>query len=449
MIICDIIMVIKEKLEMKKTIIHILAFFIKIGNFVQKALAPIIHMIIHVMGRLLFIAILPLYNLYLGAKRICIKFYAPLQNKHRLIHLFARRYITHILIIAISLIVTAANLNAYEVKKDETGYNNMLSKLVEKEDYDILQEEKQSERGMAIARYFKQNSIGQERGIDYDAKSFNEPEIISSQGALMKPVLSPIEREMRARDEIIYYAVLPGDTISDIGQKFGISVNTILWENNLTGYSVIRPGQKLAILPTSGIRHKVQRGDTIQKIAKKYSANAEDIIEFNKLASAQDIKIGELLIIPGGKKVQIVQTYGLRLMPSSNESAIAKTIISSGKMIWPSVCKRITQYFTWRHAGVDIACGYGNPVKAAASGTIIRAQGGWNGGYGNVIIIDHGNGTQTLYGHLGKILVQIGDAIEKNQTIGFEGSTGRSTGPHVHFEIRVSGTRRNPLSIVK
>lgn len=432
---------------MKKTIIHILAFFLKIVSFLKQAFTPIILKITHIMGRILFTAILPLYNLYLVAKRIFIKFYSPLQNKHRLIHLFARRYITHILIIIISLIVTAANLNSYEVKKDEMGYLNILSTLVEKEDYDILQEEKQSETRFAQPRYFKPGGIERKNIAEYNTADDHEPEIISSQGALLRPVLSPVEEVMRSRNEIVYYTVQEGDTISDIGQKFGISVNTILWENNLSGYSIIRPGQKLAILPTSGIRHKVLRGDTIQKIAKKYSANPDDIMEFNKLASAQDIKIGEFLIIPGGKKVQVVQTYSLRWKPLPVTTS--KVALSSGKMIWPSVCKRITQYFTWRHTGIDIACGYGNPVKATSLGTVIRAQGGWNGGYGNIIIIDHGNQIQSLYAHLGKLLVKIGDFVETGQTIALEGSTGRSTGPHVHFEIRIGGVRKNPLTIVK
>lgn len=434
---------------MKKIIIHILALFLKIVDLVKQIFAPIIQMITHVMGRLLFSAILPFYNAYLGVKRILIKFYSPLQNKHGIIHVFARRYITHILIIVISFVVTASNLNANEVKKDETGYNNILSKLVEKEDYDILQEERQTETRITASKYFTRSGLEKNSFLDYGSAGDNGPEIISSQGALVKPVLSPAERLMRSRDEIIYYAIEEGDTLSDIGQKFGISVNTILWENNLTGYSIIRPGQKLAILPTSGIRHKVVSGDTVQKIAKKYSANSIDIIEYNKLATEQDIKIGEALMVPGGKKAPQAQAYALRWTAPAEVGSSAKFVVGTGKMMWPSACRRITQYYSWRHAGIDIACGYGNSIKAIAEGTIVRAQGGWNGGYGNVIMIDHGNGVQSLYGHLNKMLVQVGDIVESGQSIGVEGNTGRSTGPHLHFEVRIGGGRKNPLSSVK
>jgi len=432
---------------MKKTIIHILAFFIKVANFLQKALAPIIHMTTHIMGRILFSVLLPFYNVYLYVKRIFIKFYSPLQSKHRLIHFFARRYVTHILIIVISFIVSTANLNANEVKKDDMGYKNILSKLVEKEDYDILQEERQTGSTLAASQYYNRSGVENKYGVDYDTGANIGPEIVASQGAIVKPVLSPIESEMRLRNEVIVYEVGAGDTISDIGQKFGISVNTILWENNLTGYSIIKPGQKLTILPTSGVRYKVARGDTVQKIAKTYNANIEDILEFNKLASIEDIKIGETLMVPGGRKQAASQPYALRLTAPAN--TVVSGTVSLGKLLWPSVCKRITQYYSWRHSGIDIACGLGNSVEAAGSGTVIRAQGGWNGGYGNVIIIDHGNGLQSLYGHLSKISVKVGDVIEGGQVIGLEGSTGRSTGSHVHFEVRIGGSRKNPLTSVK
>ncbi|KKQ55807.1 MAG: Peptidase M23 family protein [Parcubacteria group bacterium GW2011_GWA2_38_13] len=434
---------------MKKIIIHILAFFLKIVSLVNKIFTPIIQPTTHIMGRLLFSAILPFYNTYLGVKRVLIKFYSPLQNKHGVIHVFARRYITHILIIIISLIVTASNLNANEVKKDEIGYNNILSKLVEKEDYDILQEVRQTETRITASKYFTRSGLEKNSFLDYGSVNEQEPEILSSKGALLKPILSPDEKLMRTRDEIIYYAVEEGDTLSDIGQKFGISVNTILWENSLTGYSIIRPGQKLAILPVSGIRHKVVSGDTIQKIAKKYTANSIDIIEYNKLATEQDIKIGEMLMVPGGKKAPQAQAYALRWTAPAEVSPSAKSVVGTGKMIWPSACRRITQYYSWRHTGIDIACGNGNSIKTIAEGTIVRAQSGWNGGYGNVIMVDHGNGVQSLYGHLNKILVSVGDVVESGQSIGVEGNTGRSTGPHLHLEVRIGGARTNPLSSVK
>jgi murein DD-endopeptidase MepM/ murein hydrolase activator NlpD len=274
--------------------------------------------------------------------------------------------------------------------------------------------------------------------------------MISGGTAIVRPLVAPGNEAATARTVVITHVVEQGETISGIAEQFGISVNTILWENNLTAYSLIRPGDKLNILPQSGIRHKVVKGETLSSIAKKYAVEGQDIVSSNALASANDISIGEYLLIPGGRRINTPAPTKYIVRPTkAPAAAAAPLVVSTGKYQWPANCHQITQYFGWSHSGVDIACPIGSSIYAADSGTVIKSQGGWNGGYGNYIILDHGNGVQTLYGHASKLYVGVGDTVSKGDVIMAEGSTGRSTGPHLHFEVRVAGARKNPLNYVK
>jgi murein DD-endopeptidase MepM/ murein hydrolase activator NlpD len=241
-----------------------------------------------------------------------------------------------------------------------------------------------------------------------------------------------------------------------VANSFGVSVNTILWANNLAFTSYIREGQKLIIPPTTGVLHKVAKGDTVSRIARLYSATEEAINSYNELEDG-GLKAGETIIVPGGRIIytpkpsQSGTAYSNQTGRSSsvkvNDSDIP--VSSGGRMAWPSACQRISQYYRgWLHTGVDIACPWGTSVRAAESGVVTRVQYGKTG-YGYNVIISHGGGKETLYGHLSKIMVSAGDRVEKGQIIANEGSTGRSTGPHLHFEIRINGSRVNPLSYIR
>ena len=256
-----------------------------------------------------------------------------------------------------------------------------------------------------------------------------------------------------ARQEIIYYTVQIGDTVSTISRRFGITVNTILWANNLSAYSLIRPGDKLTILPYSGVLYTVKKGDTLAKIAQTYGIELEKITSCNNLGTS--IAIGQKIVLPGAKKIETAtakkttsSSYtGVSVIKDLIKSPTAK--VSGTSMAWPTVGNRITQYFSWSHNGLDIANKIGTPIYAADSGTVIISQGGYNGGYGNTILIDHGGGKRTRYGHASKLLVKVGDKVEKGQLIMLMGSTGRSTGSHLHFEVIINGTRYNPLNYIK
>lgn len=399
----------------------------------------------------LMFVILPSYKLYLEIKKRFSKFYAPQKSKHKIIHPFSRRYITHFIVIAIAAFTVAANLNAYETRRDDFEQKSIIAGLVTTQDLGSIEEEGPITAQQKATRYLGQTAVATKpqvsEGLDIDEIV---PSTVAGGSAVISPILSPIEEGLRQRDKVVNYTVQIGDTISQIAEQFGVTANTILWENNLTAYSLIRPGDTLTILPTSGIRHKVASGDTVASIAKKYGIDTDKIIEFNKLASADDINTGETLVIPGGKKIQTTSSYTIRSFTQPAVVAPAPKVVSgTGTMTWPTDCRRITQYFRYAHSGLDIACGIGNPIYAADDGTVTKAQTGWNGGYGTMITIDHGNGKQTLYGHLSAFYVSVGDNVTKGQNIGAMGSTGRSTGPHVHFEVRSGGARVNPLYYVK
>ncbi|MFA6410918.1 MAG: peptidoglycan DD-metalloendopeptidase family protein [Candidatus Buchananbacteria bacterium] len=393
--------------------------------------------------------ILPLYKFIILTKKVFNKFYAPHKRRHRIIHPFSRRYFGHIILIIISFLTIAANLNANEIQRDEFDKTSILASLVTNEDLGSIAEEGPVISNKKVTSYLGLTGIANKPQVSEEELSeISAPTTAVGDSAIVRQIISPDqEQQASQRNEAFIYIIQQGDTISSIAKKFGISNNTILWENNLNAYSIIQPGDKLTILPVSGIKHKVAKNDTLAKIAKLYGVEAEDILSFNKITSADDIRIGESLMIPGGKKIIAeTPTYSLRKI---TQQPTTSQVVSSGKMAWPTNCRRISQYFGWRHTGLDIACGLGNPIYAANSGRITKAQGGWNGGYGNMIIVDHGKGVQTVYGHLSKIYVTVGETVDKGQLIGAMGSTGRSTGPHLHLEVRIGGVRKNPLSYIR
>jgi murein DD-endopeptidase MepM/ murein hydrolase activator NlpD len=252
----------------------------------------------------------------------------------------------------------------------------------------------------------------------------------------------------KMRDKVVEYTVLPGDTVSSIAEKFGVSTDTILWQNNLTSKDRIKSGNVLDILPITGVSHKVNKGDTVYSIAKKYDSSAQAIVDFPYNTFVNDetfeLAIGQVIIVPDGVKPQAKQTTPRirRLTPD------AGTVVASGNFVWPAG-GRLTQYFSWYHKGLDIANRAAPNIVAADSGTVIVA--GWpdNYGYGNRVVIDHGNGYRTLYGHMSTIYVVAGQTVSRGSAIGKMGCTGRCTGTHLHFEVIRNGVHLNPLSVLQ
>lgn len=232
------------------------------------------------------------------------------------------------------------------------------------------------------------------------------------------------------RREVIEYTVQSGDTLSKIAENFQISLNTILWANDLTKNSKISVGQKLIILPVSGILHLVEKGETLSQIAAKYQVDTESIITFNNLPEDGKIFRGDLLIIPNGIK------------PPEPATTFAKIEIADSYFIFPAT-GRISQGLHFYNA-VDIANKCGAPIYAAAGGQVFDVRyNTWPSG--NFIKIEHLNGVITFYGHLSKIVVSIGQTVSQGDLIGYMGATGLATGCHLHFDVLTRGVV-NPLA---
>ncbi|MBY0472948.1 M23 family metallopeptidase [Patescibacteria group bacterium] len=252
--------------------------------------------------------------------------------------------------------------------------------------------------------------------------------------------------------QISVYTVREGDTLSSIADMFDVSTNTILGANDIKK-GVIQPGQTLIILPITGIQHTVVKGETLASLAKKYNSDAHGIAAYNDLADGQALTVGDVLLIPNGVLSAPVPT-------KSNSNTTKIKNIASGKTTEPYLGgsgPAISGYYAWPVAdgiitqglhgwnGVDIGAPKGTSIYAAAGGTVIVANGngGWNGGYGSYVVIQHSNGTQTLYAHMSKVLTSPGSQVDQGDVIGKVGSTGQSTGFHLHFEVRGA---KNPFA---
>ena len=230
-------------------------------------------------------------------------------------------------------------------------------------------------------------------------------------------------------DQISIYVVREGDTLSQIAEMFDVNINTIKWSNDLSS-NTLKTGQTLIILPISGVKHTIVKGDTLSSLAKKYKGDIDEIIAYNNLKEGEALVAGEVIIIPDGEAV-IKTSSGT--YTNSSGSGLKEY---SGYYMRPIAGGKRTQGIHGYNA-VDLAAPIGTPIFAAADGeVIISKSGGWNGGYGNYIVIRHPNGTQTLYSHNSENNVSVGDTVKQGDVIGAIGSTGKSTGPHLHFEIR-------------
>lgn len=250
--------------------------------------------------------------------------------------------------------------------------------------------------------------------------------------------VSDIENDV-TNTQISLYVVRDGDTLSEIAKMFKVTPNTIIWANDLGRNPTLQKDQKLVILPISGIKYTFKKGDTIKGVVLKYKSDLNEVLQYNDITLSTVIMPGDIIIIPDAE-------------PTIDTSSTKKTIFSkkyATNLVHDSDGPYYPGYYIRPIEGgyesqglhgynaVDLAAPLGTPIHAAASGTVIASMtGGWNGGYGNHVIIVHSNGTQTLYAHTQKNFVKVGDYVEQGQLIAKLGNTGKSTGPHVHFEIR-------------
>ncbi len=246
---------------------------------------------------------------------------------------------------------------------------------------------------------------------------------------------------VKPRDQVITYTVEKGDTLGTIAEKFGVSVDTLKWENDIRKDD-LSIGQEVRIPPVTGIVHKVKEGETIYSIAKKYKTEAQKIANFpfNDFTDLDTFALiaGQTLVVPDG------------VQPEAPAIAVAIPPVfagGTGQFLWPAG-GIITQYPVWYHNALDIANGAAPGIAAADSGIVTLVEY-LRYGYGQHIGVTHDDGLSTLYAHLSEIYVKPGDRVARGQIIGRMGSTGRSTGTHLHFEVRKNGITVNPLPFLK
>ncbi len=275
---------------------------------------------------------------------------------------------------------------------------------------------------------------GGERSSNLDLSTIQESSILAHD-----PVTTDYIEAGFISNQVLEYTVQPGDLLSFIASDYGVSIDSIIWANGLANANSIKPGQILRIPPVSGVIHKVKTGDTVASIAKKYGATTEKILAFNNLEDGQSLTINEELIVPNG---QIKSSAVIR---SGTQTTVAKRfsyLPDLGDYFMIPAQGRLSQGIHGRN-GADKANPCGTPIYASAEGNVTTADAvGYNGGFGQFVKIAHPNGTETLYAHASKILTTVGQSVAKGQLIALMGSTGRSTGCHLHFEVHGA---RNPL----
>ncbi|MEI7620536.1 MAG: M23 family metallopeptidase [Candidatus Falkowbacteria bacterium] len=463
-----------QKQRAKTILIEVLIPLLKSLIFVKKAISAffvfvIIKPLSFVSRSILYKPVVRLYGYYI----LLLKKIREVNLRENSKFFLVKKFLTPAIIASISLIIIGINLTNQQNFGDKTDkmYKAIASNLAQNEFDTVAPEELITEGAgseatctTTIVQYVSNDAVKPERKITTNTVPVNGDHVAScltqSGEAIIKPGIIPSENGEVAsnsteRNSTVEYTVKAGDTVSTIAREFGISVNTVLWANDLTAYSFIRQGDKLKILPISGIIHKVVSGESIQKIADKYDVSKDKVILANGLASDSRLTIGQMIIIPDGKKIASATVTKPKSTSSYRLPSIVKDLVkpsaakpAGNKMQWPTVGYRITQYYSWRHTGLDIGNKVGTPLYAADSGVVEKS--GWNsGGYGYMVLINHGGGIKTRYAHASKLYVKVGDRVSKGEAVAAMGSTGRSTGPHIHFEVIINGRLLNPLNYIK
>lgn len=406
--------------------------------------------------------VLPVYGVSYGLRRRLGNFYRPAKN--RLMFLLTNRYAVHAVVIAIAVVAGVVNFNLGEVRaaSDDFGQSSILYSLVTKQKVEVIEEYSTLDEATTYAAVssFADESLHAPVGGTAELEPTTTLSGLSQNNvALSSPTTAtaaePVATPAAPRTGVITYTVATGDTLSTISQHFGISLNTLLWANGLTVRSVIKPGVSLTILPVSGVQHTVKSGDTLIAIAKKYGVGTDAILAYNNLSSTDALKIGQALIIPGGQQIApapSVNTVAVRdiFTKAPTGSGVTSTPAAGAKMIWPTDLHYVVRGLSLTHTGMDIDCnghsdGSSTNDNYAAMDGIVQFAGA-KSGYGYAVEINHGNGLVTRYGHFHALYVKKGDTVTAGTPLGRCGSTGNSTGTHLHFEVIVNGKFKNPAN---
>lgn len=403
-------------------------------------------------GRALLFVAVPLYRLISFFQRRFSLSRRPIKNK--LLFFVGNKFVPLIVLFVVVIFSVFSNIHLRVARAEVavSGERSILYALLTHRQIDLVEDGFVPEEASAYVA----------DASDDVALLFFHPQVFLSQTDFLddEAVLSGLSAvsdggaapTVPTRTGIITYAVQSGDTLSGIAQKFGISLQTLLWANGMTSKSVLAVGKELTILPVSGVQHTVKSGDSLLAIAKKYNVSAAEIAKTNALSDAGSLRVGQQLMIPGGSPLSTVtsRTSGVAVRDVFVQTPSTSSPKPAGGagMIWPSDGRYIVRKLSWFHTGYDIDCnGHRDGEStddnyAAADGVVSYA--GWRSGYGNTVEIDHGNGIKTRYGHHYALYVHTGDVVSQGTPIGRCGSTGTSTGTHLHFEVISGGKFLNP-----
>ncbi|MFH1252957.1 MAG: M23 family metallopeptidase [Candidatus Uhrbacteria bacterium] len=397
---------------------------------------------------------LPGYRLVFFLKRQLLRVYSPTKNKF--IFLFANRLILHAVVVSIITLTSVISVQASEVRGESYGSQSLFISIVSPDESNSLEEVLATEAALNLSASTYSDSfvVSSETFEEESYSEENEMPIAAIFGGstLVAPTITKPQASVAKRTETENYIVQEGDVLGSIAEKFSLKLNTLLWANNLTYRSTIKPGQELVILPADGITYKIKNGDTISSIIKKYGSSEDKILAFNNLASASDLKIGETLVLPDAEPLKTATVQYAAPVTKIFTGGSSAPAAATGSWVWPTDGCYITVYFNqWYlyglHKGLDVDGDYSSNIYATRGGTVTRS--GWFDGYGNSIDINHGDGYVTRYGHASKLFVSAGDTVSAGEVIAKVGTTGKSTGTHLHFEVMNDGTKVNPLNFIR
>ncbi len=398
--------------------------------------------------------VVPGYHALYSIRRRIAHWYRPAKN--RLMYAVANRHMFHTVAVGVALTAGIVNFQLDDVRAETYGQRSLM--------YGIATNNTEQ----LIDQYADITAITQATPVKYlsagvltaplatgDTTEAVTPNTVVG-GALSSLAISEDHASIAPRDAVEEYIVADGDTLSTIAAQYGISLNTLLWANSLSVRSVVKPGQSLKILPVSGVAHTVKSGDTVARLAKTYNVSEEQILAYNDIDDAAGLQVSASLIIPGGELKAPAPTTRKTAVSSifTSTPTTSTTKTSSGaRMIWPTDLTYIVRGRSWYHTGVDVDCnGHANGTStndnyAAADGIVQFA--GVKRGYGTTVEINHGNGIITRYGHHYSLYVSVGQQVSAGTPIGRCGSTGNSSGTHLHFEVVANGTYMNPLEYLR
>ncbi len=419
--------------------------------------APKISRITSFTGRLVArVLILPVYRL---ATMLRLRYArVALPARSIVMILVTNRYLFHGIIILITAATVGFNFVGRQAKAQDIGQTSILYDMVAGDNTRTMEEDVRPELLVQDSSYAKETSLIAVPDIDFNYDDaaplpLTAPSVPGTLVANLVPhQADQPEGPGVQRTETETYTVKEGDTLSVIAQRFGVNIGTILWANDRSATQYIRPGDTLRIPPVSGVLVTVKSGDTVSKLATTYGSDADEIIAMNRLDPDKPLQTGLELVLPGGQPPYTPPATTRTPSQPSGTTFVQKPPDApagalGGKLLWPTSGRTITQYYGWRHTGLDIDGDYSSPLYASHDGAVTVA--GWNkGGYGLQVVVN-GSGVMTRYAHASKVFVTVGQQVKKGQVIAMMGTTGRSTGTHLHYEVYINGRRVNPLTYIR